>query len=168
MPKIIPYDRAAAVEYAHRWAYSRNPAYYSYDLLGGDCTNFSSQCLFAGAGVMDHTPTLGWYYYSGDKKAPAWTGVPYFYNFITRRQLTSGPFGEETGISLIRPGDFAQLRFGGGAFSHCPIVVSVGNPPSPENILVAAHSEDADYRPLDTYPARQVRFLHILGVRQPG
>ena len=25
MPEIIPYDREAAVQYAHRWAYGRNP-----------------------------------------------------------------------------------------------------------------------------------------------
>jgi hypothetical protein len=36
------YDRSAAVAYAHKWAYSRNPAYYNYDKLGGDCTNFAS------------------------------------------------------------------------------------------------------------------------------
>lgn len=35
------YDRAAAVAYAHTWAYRRNPRYYNYEELGGDCTNFS-------------------------------------------------------------------------------------------------------------------------------
>ena len=33
-----------------------------------------------------------------------------------------------------------------------------------DNVLVAAHTEDADYRPLSTYPIREIRFLHILGV----
>ena len=42
----------------------------------------------------------------------------------------------------------------------------VGSPPTPDNVLVAAHSEDADYRPLSTYPIQEVRFLHILGVRR--
>ena len=37
------YDRRAAVLYAHRWAYGRNPAFYDYEGLGGDCTNFASQ-----------------------------------------------------------------------------------------------------------------------------
>ena len=43
------YDRRAAVLYAHRWAYGRNPAFYDYEHLGGDCTNFASQCIYAGA-----------------------------------------------------------------------------------------------------------------------
>ena len=34
------YDRSAAVLYAHQWAYGRNPAFYDYENLGGDCTNF--------------------------------------------------------------------------------------------------------------------------------
>ena len=53
MPQLLPYDRAAAVAYAHAWAYRRNPAYFDYSGIGGDCTNFASQCLYAGAPVMN-------------------------------------------------------------------------------------------------------------------
>ncbi|HOA54831.1 MAG TPA: amidase domain-containing protein, partial [Clostridiales bacterium] len=59
---IKPYDRDKAVRYAHRWAYERNPAYYDFEKLGGDCTNFASQCIYAGSGIMNHTPVYGWYY----------------------------------------------------------------------------------------------------------
>ena len=163
---LRPYDRQAAVAYAHRWAYLRNPAFYNFDKLGGDCTNFASQCLYAGAGVMDYTPTFGWYYNSQYSRAPAWTGVPFFYNFLTRGKETPGPVGEETGMDALLPGDFVQLRFVPGSFAHNPMVVEVGSPPTPDNVLVAAHSEDADYRPLSTYPIQEVRFLHILGVRR--
>ena len=48
---VQDYDRKAAVLYAHQWAYGRNPAYYDYEELGGDCTNFASQCIFAGSGA---------------------------------------------------------------------------------------------------------------------
>ena len=161
---LRPYDRQAAVAYAHRWAYLRNPAFYNFDKLGGDCTNFASQCLYAGAGVMDYTPTFGWYYNSQYSRAPAWTGVPFFYNFLTRRKETPGPLGEETGLTGLLPGDFVQLRFAPGPFAHNPVVVAVGSPASLDNVLVAAHTEDADYRPLSTYPIREIRFLHILGV----
>jgi hypothetical protein len=47
--KEIGYDRARALAYAEKWALSRNPAYFSFDGLGGDCTNFISQCLYAAA-----------------------------------------------------------------------------------------------------------------------
>ena len=59
---VLPYDRRAAVEYAHRWAYGRNPEFYDYEEIGGDCTNFASQCLYAGSRIMNFTPTYGWYY----------------------------------------------------------------------------------------------------------
>ena len=45
MLALLPYDRAAAVRYAHIWAYGRNPRYYDYESIGGDCTNFASQCI---------------------------------------------------------------------------------------------------------------------------
>ena len=163
---LCPYDRQAAVDYAHRWAYHRNPNFYNFDELGGDCTNFASQCLFAGSGVMNYTPTFGWFYNSQYSRAPAWTGVPFFYNFLTRKKETPGPVGEEAEPAGLLPGDFAQLRFAPGPFAHNPVIVSVGSPPALDNILVAAHSEDADYRPLSTYPIQGVRFLHIVGVRR--
>ena len=163
---LRPYDRQAAVAYAHRWACLRNPDYYNFDELGGDCTNFASQCLYAGSRVMNYTPTFGWFYNSQYSRAPAWTGVPFFYNFLVRKQASPGPVGEEADLSQIQPGDFAPLRFSTGVFAHNPVIVSVGRSPSLDNILVAAHTEDADYRPLSTYPAVEIRFLHILGVNR--
>ena len=166
MPKIMPYDRIAAVRYAHRWAHDRNPAFYNFDELGGDCTNFASQCLYAGAGIMNYTPDYGWYYKNVNSRAPAWTGVPYFYNFLTRKKSDSGPFAAEVAIWELKPGDFVQLRFAPDApFRHTPVVVAVLSP-EPEGVLLAAHSQDADDRPLSTYPYELVRCLHILGVRR--
>ena len=161
---LRPYNRKAAVDYAHRWAYYRNPDFFNFDDLGGDCTNFASQCLYAGSGVMNYTPTFGWYYKSLSSRAPAWTGVPFFYNFLTRDKQTPGPAGEESTLDRVQPGDFVQLRFVPGPFAHNPVIVAVGSPPTLDNILVAAHSEDHDYRPLSSYPIQELRFIHILGV----
>ena len=165
MPDIRPYDRAAAVAYAHRWAHSRNPDYYNFDEIGGDCTSFASQCLYAGAGVMNFTPTFGWYYRNIRDRAPAWTGVPYFYNFLTRTAASRGPFAVQAPLEQAQPGEFVQLRFASDApFTHTPVVVAVLGQ-TPEEILVAAHSLDSDFRPLSTYPYEAVRLIHILGVR---
>ena len=60
-----------------------------------------------------------------------------------------------------------QLSFDGETFRHSPVVVSVGNPVTPENVLIAAHSYDADDRPLSTYDYREIRFLKIFGVWRP-
>jgi len=164
MLKLIPYNRKAAVDYAHTWAFGRNPAFFDFSDLGGDCTNFASQCLYAGTGVMNFTPEFGWYYIDLEQRAPAWTGVPFFWQFMTRQSVSDGPFGIPVSPTFLRPGDFVQIRFetSGDVFAHTPIVVSVGNPPLLDNILVAAHSNDADNRPLSTYEnVAEWRFLHI-------
>ena len=161
------YDRKAAVQYAHRWAYGRNPAYYDYETIGGDCTNFASQCVFAASQIMNFTPTFGWYYIDANQKAPAWTGVEYFWNFFTRETFSVGPVGEPSDLEQMRPGDIVQLSFKGESFQHSPVVVSVGAVPTLENVLVAAHSYDADNRPLSTYEFRDIRFLHITGTVRP-
>lgn len=167
MPQLQPYDRKAAVLYAHQWAYGRNPRFYDYEYLGGDCTNFASQCIYAGSGVMNFTPTYGWYYIDANRKAPAWTGVPYLYNFLTRENRSIGPLGVSSRLEDLLPGDLIQLSFKGEGFQHSPIVVAVGYPARPENVLVAAHSYDADYRPLSTYEYRKIRMVHIIGVMRP-
>lgn len=161
---LLPYRRQQAVAYAHFWAYRRNPAYYNFDNVGGDCTNFASQCLLAGTGVMNFTPTFGWYYRSADDRAPAWSGVEYFYNFLTRNAPSPGPIAVTSDdLRLARPGDMIQLLFDGDVFQHTPVVVAADGSGDAGRIFVAAHSNDADCRPLDTYEYRQFRLLHITG-----
>ena len=164
---VQDYNRKAAVLYAHQWAYGRNPLFYDYEKLGGDCTNFASQCIYAGSGIMHFTPVYGWYYIDANQKAPAWTGVEYLWNFLTRRGASAGPMGEPCEIQDLRPGDLVQLSFQGERYQHSPIVVAAGWPATPENILLAAHSYDADNRPLATYQYQDIRFLHITGVMRP-
>lgn len=165
MLRYLPFSRAAAVSYAHTWAYDRNRnVYYSYDALGGNCTSFASQCCYAGSGVMNFTPTYGWYYINANDKAPAWTGVEYFYNFMTRSERSPGPYAVESNFAEMLPGDVVQISFDGERFAHTVVVVSVGMFATPRTILVAANSEDADYRPLYTYDYKLIRCIHFLGV----
>ena len=162
----LPYDRRAAVQYAHIWAFGRNPEFYDYDSVGGDCTNFASQCLYAGGGVMNFLPDYGWYYIDADEKAPAWTGVTYLHQFLTRTQRSVGPVARECALWELQPGDLVQLRFRGETFQHTPVVVRASRPRSAAQVLVAAHSEDADNRPLSTYTYEEARYLHILGINR--
>lgn len=168
MEQLEPYDRAAAVRYARRWAYGRNPEFYDYECIGGDCTNFASQCVYAGSGVMNYTPTFGWYYIDANDKSPSWTGVEYFYNYMTRSEKNAGPVAVDSPITMVQAGDVVQISFDGVKWSHTPVVVAtLRHPPrSPQDILVAAHSYDANNRPLSTYQYRILRFLHFTGVRK--
>ena len=161
----FPYDREKAVAYARYWAYRRNPEYLDFSDLGGNCTNFVSQCLYTGSGVMNTTPTFGWYYNSPEDRTASWTGVEYLYNFLTQNQ-GDGPYGKVVPLQQIQPGDVAQFSNKEGVFYHTVLILCVPVQPTPANVLVAAHSNDANCRPLDTYPYTGVRFIHIEGVRR--
>jgi hypothetical protein len=158
------YNRKLAVEYAHRWAYSRNNDYYNFDEIGGDCTNFASQCIFAGARAMNYNPDEGWYYNSSNDRAPAWTSVLLLYDFLTTNKGV-GPFGSETGVEAAEQGDIVQIAFDGKPFQHSPVIVDVLSR-RPGGILVAAHSFDCDNRRLSTYDYSALRFIHIEGFRE--
>lgn len=161
MPLEI-YNREAAILYARRWAMSRNPNYYDYEKLGGDCTNFVSQCIYAGSGVMNYKPTFGWYYASANNHSPSWTGVPYLYNFLTRK-TGIGPAGTEAAMSIMQPGDISQFT-DGKTYYHSQFITSVGSPPALHNILVCTHTYDNTDKPLSSYENKGIRFIHINGV----
>lgn len=154
------------MEYAHRWAFGRNTAYLDFENIGGDCTNFASQCIYAGSGIMNYTPVHGWYYISSYNRTATWTGVNYLYNFLVNNK-GSGPYADVVNVSDARLGDIAQLSFeGGGVFNHSPVIVQTGSPVRLENILISAHTYNADYYPLTSFEdVLAIRYLHIKGVR---
>jgi hypothetical protein len=159
------YDSDAAVAYARTWAMSRNPQYYDYEKLGGDCSNFASQCIYTGSGVMNYKTTFGWYYVGANNHSPSWTGVEFLYDFLTRKTGV-GPFGKLVDLKDVQIGDISQFSSTSKRFSHTQVIVSVGKLPTLENTLIAAHSVDSLDRALSTYPIRDVRFIHIEGVRK--
>ena len=161
MLTAIPYDRQKAVEYAEKWAFSRNPRYISFDGMGGDCTNFASQCVFAGCGTMNYTQTHGWYYNDAGDRTPSWSGVTYLYNFLINNRST-GPYAVATDAAGLQPGDLLQLGDASGHFYHTPVVAAV----KPDGIYVAAHTYDAYMRPLSSYFYANIRYLHIAGARR--
>lgn len=156
--KTIEYNRAAAVAYAERWAMKRNPNYFDFDGIGGDCTNFASQCLYAGSGVMNYTRDTGWYYNSPLDRAAAWSAAQYFYNFMKNNESV-GPTAVVADVANLEIGDFIQLH-NGIEFYHTLIITgfSDGEP------LISAHTRDAYMRPLGTYTYATPHGLHITGV----
>ena len=155
----IPYNRKAAVAYARKWALGRNRAYYDFQNIGGDCTNFASQCIFAGAQVMNFTPVTGWYYRSSTDRSASWSGVEYLYEFLVHNR-SIGPYAHVVSQKEVQPGDIVQLGTEQGHFYHAPVITAVT-----PTILVAAHTYDALDRPLSSYNYNMARFLHIDGVR---
>lgn len=147
------YNPLLAVEYAKKWAFSYNPNYYNFSSIGGDCTNFVSQCLHAGGINMNFFP-LGWYYNSLNDRAPAWTGVNEFWNFGISNSST-GVKLQETTLLELKVGDIIQL-FNGDRFYHTLLVVNVDN-----GIRVSAHDNNAFDIPLTSYYFRNYRCAHV-------
>ena len=167
MLAIKPYDRESALRYAARWALARNPLFYNFGGVGGNCTSFVSQCILAGSCVMNYTKDFGWYYISVDDRAPAFSGVEEFWSFFVgapeflARNGGIGPFGREVAAQEIEMGDVVQLGRDNGDFYHTLFVTGS----TEEGLLVAANSNDVYARPLSSYNAPLVRYLHIEGVR---
>jgi len=158
--RILQYDRVKAYVYAKKWSYGRNPDFYNFDNIGGDCTNFASQCIYAGAGVMNYTSVFGWFYKTANDRTPSWTGVQYLYDFLVGNNGV-GPFAEDAPLNRLEVGDIIQLGRATGDYYHSPVIVGIDR----GNIYVAAHSYDAFGIPLDSYGFEQARGIHILGVR---
>lgn len=161
-----PYARERAVEYAQKWALSRNPLFYDFTGGGGNCTNFVSQSILAGALTMNSTTTFGWYYTSIDNRSPSWTGVREFYEFMCgigdfpQKSERVGPFCNEVEREFIEIGDVVQLSNSRGEFYHSLLVSGFRD----GDILISAQSNDALDRPLSTYNYATARFLHVVGV----
>lgn len=155
-----PYLRERAVTYAKKYAFGQNPIFGNFRGIGGNCTNFVSQSIYAGSCVMNYTPTFGWYYISLDDRSPSWTGVEFFYNFITENTGV-GPYGKEASLDELEIGDVIQLGNNENGFYHTLLVVGFEG----EDPLVAAQTDDAYRRPLSTYTYDFSRFIKILGVR---
>ena len=163
-----PYNRERAVEYARRWALDRNPLFIDFTEIGGNCTNFVSQAVLAGSCTMNYTPDFGWYYISEDDRAPAWSGVEYFFDFITGTPLFReqnggvGPFATVVEREAVMLGDVIQYANRAGDWYHTVIVTGFDG----EEILISAQSDDALDRPVSSYrSAVTKRYLHIEGVR---
>ena len=160
---IKQYNRDFALEYARRWAFDRNPNFYNFDALGGDCTNFVSQCLYSGSLVMNFTPVLGWYYNSPNDRTPSWTGVKFLMNFLSSNKGL-GPIAVQTDYHGVSVGDVIFLGNENSNFYHSLFISDVKN----GKIFVASHTVDSFNRPLDDYFIRKIKFFHILGVNTPS
>lgn len=155
------YNRKQAVDYARKWAYERNPLFYNFTGIGGDCTSFVSQCVYAGCCEMNYNGGNGWYYVDLNNRSPSWSGVSFFYNFLVGNKA-NGPFAVEVAEGNLEPGDVIQLQNEGGRFYHSLLVTGYAQ----GTYLVSAHSDDAFNRRLDSYSYAGARFLHIEGYRE--
>lgn len=158
------YNRQKVLEYAQKWAYNRNPKYYNFDNVGGDCTSFVSQCIYAGSEVMNYAKQNGWYYINGNNKSSSWSGVEFLYDFLTTNKL-AGPYGKEVEQNKIEIGDIAQLSFDGNKFAHTLVIVKIEDKVDLNRIFISSHTFDSFNKRISEYNFEKIRFVHIEKVR---
>ena len=117
------YNAQKAVNYAKRWALDRNPDYYDYSGMGGDCANFVSQCLIAGG--FSTSGCVGNYGIGGTIPL-----VSNLENCLIQKGWKSSKTMPSKGLS---PGSVITFNDAG----HTALVVSGGTDP-----LIAGHTTD--------------------------
>ena len=116
---------------------------------------------------MNYTPDFGWYYISPEERAPAWSSVEFFYEFLTGSERFAaanggaGPYAREVERTEAEIGDVVQYANSEGDWYHTVIITQIDE----DEIFVSAQSDDAKNRPISSYNFATARFLHIEGVR---
>ncbi len=157
----IAYDRLKAVQYAERWWNSFNPQYPQFT---DDCTNYISQCLYAGGIPMWGKPnrSKGWWIEGKSNWSFSWTVAHAFMLMLKAAAWTK----EVKNPSQLMIGDIICYDFeGDGRFNHNTIVTGkdeYGNP------LVNAHTTNSrmrywNYEDSTAYtPNIQYKYFHII------
>jgi hypothetical protein len=164
----IPYNRAKVRAYADRWWNGGNPEFLNFDV---DCTNFISQCLYAGSAPMNYTDrrATGWWYKGRVNGQELWSfswAVAHSLQFYLAASRSSGLRAQV----MNRPedltiGDVIIYDFDGdGRYQHSTIVTEKDARGMP---LVNAHTSNSykrywDYQ--DSYAwsdNTRYRFFHI-------
>jgi len=158
-----PYQREKAVEYAKTWALSRNPSYGDYEDMGGDCTNFISQCLHAGQIPFDEIgkdSLSKWYWYSDWTRSPSWTGVrplrTYLLGNNTSETKNFGLYASFCDYEALELGDLVQKTIDGN-LTHTMIITHkvYDSEGKISDYLICQHSYD-----LIDYPLSQKDGVH--------
>lgn len=146
LPRKNRYNRYAAADYANRWWNSYNPAYARLDV---DCTNYVSQCIFAGGIPMHYTGKRGhgWWYSGKGQNQELWS-----YSWAVAHSLQTYSSHNQSvlrGTLVHSPqeleiGDMISYDWNGdGRFQHNTIVTAKDAMGMP---LVNAHTVNSSNR----------------------
>ena len=177
------YNRSEAVNYAREWSHGRNKGYYSYGKVGGDCTNYSSQCVYAGGIPMDEDwksfqyeksiwgivlNPIAWFEnndrYTWDV-SPAWSTVSKQYEYFSNHYCggiveISNPdeIAEAISNNVILPGDLMYFKNNAG-LHHSVIITKVED----GMIYYAGHTNNCFDKPLsEGMGSDSIVIIHIV------
>ncbi|NBC73204.1 hypothetical protein GT003_29940 [Paenibacillus sacheonensis] len=164
----IRYRRDLAAAYADRWWNEANPAYENFEV---NCTNYISQCLFAGSAPMNYTGkrASGWWYrgYSGGREnwSYSWAVANALQLYLSAPHNSSLRATVVDSADQLALGDVIIYDWGGdNRFQHSTIVTAfdaAGMPLVNANTVPSRHRY-WDYQ--DSYAWTEntkYRFFHI-------
>ena len=112
------YNINEAVKYALKYALEINPKFWNYEQWGGDCTNYVSQCLYAG-GIPFDTAGIDvryhWYWYNDTNRTPSWTAADSLKFYMENNNVDQdgspslGLKAIQVGLEQLLRGDLVQL-----------------------------------------------------------
>lgn len=170
-----PYDREAAVAYAHQWVEDRSPDWEDYSEDGGNCQNYASQVLLAGGIPMDIQGEYIWKWYDdtvSNRNTPygrssSWSGVKQFMEYA----------GGNTGYGLAaevdapyksgEPGDLIHMG-SDQDWRHTVVIVDTvpGEDGTTADYLVNSNTANLQNYPASLYGYPDLTLVHILGWNQ--
>ncbi|BDG48689.1 amidase domain-containing protein [Parageobacillus sp. KH3-4] len=157
------YDRARAVRYAETWWNSYNPAFPRFEV---NCTNFVSQCVYAGGAPMTGYPNRakGWWC-KNNNWSYSWAVAHSFRWYLSGTRVGLQTI-EVSSPEQLMAGDIICYDFqGDGRFDHSTIVVAKDANGMP---LVNAHTTNSrmrywSYEDSTAYtPNIRYKFFHII------
>lgn len=147
-------NRIAGRDYARKHALTLNyPRWGNYESMGGDCTNFTSQCLYAAGVPFDNSGGYTWYWYSDSNRAPAWTHAGFFKNYALNNNTSStsnyGLYARASDWNSVYLCDIVQLN---SPPTHSMVISGVVESWGYKtDYLICQHSDNVAGRLLD-YP----------------
>lgn len=131
--KVGSYNRDNVYRYALNWYNGINRAQYGdFTDLGGDCTNFVSQCIHAGGIPMDTVGPYYWKYYGMTPnetsntigRSASWTGAQQFKSYAQNNSGYGLNATLQGSIYGMDTGDVVLLNNSSGTAYHTLIVVN--------------------------------------------
>ena len=172
------YDAEAAVDYAMSWVdpieVVRNDDYGVYDVYGGNCNNYISQCLFAGGIPMDSDGDNNsqWKWYgeevdldeSDSGRSPAWTGVEEFYTYASENDGYGLTALVDDNVFSGSIGDVLQYGHNGD-WLHSVIITEVieDSDGNMADYLINSNTTDRINYPASAYGYSELRLIKVLG-----
>jgi hypothetical protein len=156
------YSKINAVNYAIKYAEVPNPAFKYFPVYGdngGNCTNFTSQCLLAGGAPMVFSGKNPWWY-SNKGWSISWAVASSLYWYL-RTNAEDNLYGvkgtEVPFVTMLEAGDVIFYEGSNGKISHSATITSFYY----DYPLISQNTPNLLNIPYEKYWSTKMHFMQI-------